>query len=342
MRPFPPTLSRPLLIYLTLLTLIMASFTQGAPRVLVYSATAGYRHESIPVAIESFKRLGPQYGIQFDFTEDNTWFNDTGLAVYDCVLFLSNSDEVLDAPGKEAFDAYIEKGGNFVGVHSASACLFNTTSFGQELGAWFDYHPDITNATIVVLDPTHPSTAMLPARWEVYDEMYNFKSDPRSVGAKVILTVDESTYVDNGTRQYDQGTPHPIAWYQDVGAAYTGNVTGSSGGRSWYTSLGHTNDTWQNTTYLSHVMEGLKWALESNTTRAFNANGLVGNAAGAVNSTGTSNTTGASAGATGGASTAGSQTSAPSASASHSGAHQVAAGVGAAGMVAAAFGIAMA
>ncbi|KZO91576.1 class I glutamine amidotransferase-like protein [Calocera viscosa TUFC12733] len=307
----------------------MAGFTQGTPRVLVYSATAGYRHESIPVAIDSFKRLGPQYGIEFDFTEDKTWFNETGLAVYDCILFLSNSDEVLDEPGKEAFDAYLEKGGNFVGVHAASACLFTTQFFGQELGAWFDYHPAIQNATIVVLDPTHPSTAMLPARWEVYDEMYNFKSDPRAVGAKVILTVDESSYVDNGTRLYDQGTPHPIAWYQDVGAAYTGNVSGSSGGRSWYTSLGHTNDTWQNATYLSHVMEGLKWALESNTTRAFNPQGLVGNAAGAANTT------------TGGSSATGAQTAAPSASGSHSGAKQVAAGVVGAGMVAAAVGAAL-
>jgi len=319
----------------------MAGFTQGTPRVLVYSATAGYRHESIPVAIDSFKRLGPQYNIEFDFTEDKTWFNDTGLSVYDCILFLSNSDEVLDEPGKEAFDRYLENGGNFVGVHAASACLFTTQFFGNELGAWFDYHPDIQNATIVVLDPTHPSTAMLPARWEVYDEMYNFKSDPRSVGAKVILTVDESSYVDNGTRTYDQGTPHPIAWYQDVGAAYTGNVTGSSGGRSWYTSLGHTNDTWQNATYLSHVMEGLKWALESNTTRAFNPQGLVGNAAGNSSAANSSATAAGATGAHGGASATGSQSAGPIASGSASGAKPVAAGAVAAGMVAAAVGMAL-
>ncbi|KZT56912.1 hypothetical protein CALCODRAFT_496734 [Calocera cornea HHB12733] len=212
--PSPTSFTRTLAFYLTLALLTMAAFTQGTPRVLVYSATAGYRHESIPVAIDSFKRLGPQYGIEFDFTEDRSWFNDTGLAVYDCILLLSNSDEVLDEPGKEAFQSYLEKGGNFVGVHAASACLFTTQFYGQELGAWFDYHPDITDATIVVLDPTHPSTAMLPARWEVYDEMYNFKSDPRAVGAKVILTVDESSYV--GACRVLLPAPAPFPWPASV------------------------------------------------------------------------------------------------------------------------------
>lgn len=61
-------------------------------------------------------------------------------------------------------------------------------------GALFDYHPPLTNATVVVEDANHPSTSHLPARWEVEDEMYNFRSDPRSVGAVVLLSADESSY----------------------------------------------------------------------------------------------------------------------------------------------------
>lgn len=64
----------------------------------------------------------------------------------------------------------------------------------SSVGALFDYHPPLTNATVVVEDANHPSTSMLPTRWEVEDEMYNFRSDPRTHGAKVILSVDESTY----------------------------------------------------------------------------------------------------------------------------------------------------
>ena len=41
---------------------------------------------------------------------------------------------VLDAEGKTAFLNYLNKGGNFVGIHSASDSLNTTTFFGQEVG----------------------------------------------------------------------------------------------------------------------------------------------------------------------------------------------------------------
>lgn len=47
---------------------------------------------------------------------------------------------------------------------------------------------------MVVQDPNHPSTAGLPARWKVQDEIYSFNLDPRLMGAKVVLSVDETTY----------------------------------------------------------------------------------------------------------------------------------------------------
>lgn len=65
---------------------------------------------------------------------------------------------------------------------------------------------------------------------------------------------------DNGVRKFDQGSPHPLgkllvgfqvsrsaltanqAWYQEHGA---GVDTNGIAGRSFYTSLGHLNETWQ-------------------------------------------------------------------------------------------------
>jgi type 1 glutamine amidotransferase len=122
------------------------------------------------------------------------------------------------------------------------------------------------------MDNTHPSTAMLPSQWHVYDEIYNFKSDPRTVNATVLLSADEASYSDPGVRKYDQGTPHPIAWCQEHGAGASGTA-----GRSFYTSLGHTNETWRDEVFLGHVIGGIRWALAANTTRAFNASAQVGN-----------------------------------------------------------------
>ncbi|KAG6898198.1 hypothetical protein C0992_003310 [Termitomyces sp. T32_za158] len=230
--------------------------TQQPARVLIYSATAGFRHDSIPTAIAALKANGSAINVEFDSTEDKTRFTVENLSQYDALLFLSTTGEiinttVLDEAGKAAFQTYLNLGGNFIGVHSSSDSLVNTTFYGREIGAYFDYHPELQDACNVILEQivdvlnnTHPSTSMLPAQWHVRDEMYNFKSDPRAVGAVVLLAANESSYIDNGIRKFNQGTPHPLAWYQLHGSGANPNKQGLAG-RSFYTSLGHLNETWQ-------------------------------------------------------------------------------------------------
>lgn len=41
----------------------------GMPRVLVYTRTLGYRHDSIPTAIDMLKTQSGTYGVNFEFTE---------------------------------------------------------------------------------------------------------------------------------------------------------------------------------------------------------------------------------------------------------------------------------
>ncbi|CAL1716023.1 unnamed protein product [Somion occarium] len=253
--------------------LVTAQQASSPARILIFSATLEFRHDSIPTAIQAMKDQGSRYNIQFDNTEDKTWFSDGRINQYDALVFLDNTGEVLDDEGQIAFQDYVNAGGNFVGIHSASDCLTNSSFFEKELGAHFDYHPEITNATVNVLDHSHPSTSLLPDRWQVFDEMYNFKSDPRSLGAVVLLSADESTYSDPGPRKFDQGTPHPTAWFQEHGA---GVEEGGIQGRSFYTSLGHTNETWQDDLFLSHVMGGISWVLQSNTTRVANSSAQIG------------------------------------------------------------------
>jgi len=53
----------------------------------------GFRHDSIPTAIEAFKQQGPLYNISFSFSEDPALFSDDGLNEFDAIAFVSNSDE---------------------------------------------------------------------------------------------------------------------------------------------------------------------------------------------------------------------------------------------------------
>ncbi|EGN99082.1 hypothetical protein SERLA73DRAFT_73646 [Serpula lacrymans var. lacrymans S7.3] len=245
-------------------------------RLLLYSATADFRHDSIPASIEALQAKAASIDVQFDNTEDKSQFNDENLAKYDAVVFLNNSGIVLDEAGKAAFQKYLNLGGNFVGIHCASAALRDSPFYLKTVGAYFDYHPAIQESCVDVIDHAHPSTNMLPEKWRLVDEMYNFQSDPRVFGCKVLLTADESSYDDPGERKFDHGLPHPVAWYQDQGA---GVESGGIAGRSWYTSLGHCIEIWHDELFLAHVLGGITWSLQSGTTRAFNSEGKVGNAA---------------------------------------------------------------
>lgn len=65
----------------------------ATPQVLVYTATAGYRHDSIPTAKAVLASKQAQAGVNFTFSEDKNMFNDNVLSGFDGVMFVSNSDE---------------------------------------------------------------------------------------------------------------------------------------------------------------------------------------------------------------------------------------------------------
>ncbi|KAG8973350.1 hypothetical protein FRC05_008895 [Tulasnella sp. 425] len=119
-------------------------------KVLIFSATNGYRHESIPDAINALKTAGPSHNIEFDQTEDAAAFTDGNLATYDAILFLMVTDispnDIINTEQQSAFQNYLDSGGNFVGIHSASDCLHNATFYQREIGAYFWDHPVLGEA----------------------------------------------------------------------------------------------------------------------------------------------------------------------------------------------------
>jgi hypothetical protein len=73
--------------------------------------------------------------------------------------------------------------------------------------------------------------------------VYYYRQDPRAQGARVLLTVDEGSYTNNAgsSGNYSFGEPHPIAWY--IESPEYGEMVAEQAGRSFYTSLGHTNES---------------------------------------------------------------------------------------------------
>ncbi|MEU8270280.1 ThuA domain-containing protein [Sphaerisporangium sp. NPDC049002] len=232
--------------------LILAVFGIGAQsalaadpayKVLVFSKTAGFRHDSIPVGIQTIRDLGAANNFTVDATEDATAFTTANLAQYKAVIFLSTTGDVLDATQQTAFESYIAAGGGYVGVHAAADTEYDWPYYGQLVGAWFQSHPAIQQVTVRVEDRAHPSTAGLPAAWVRTDELYNYRTNPRDV-AHVLATLDESTYTGGS-----MGADHPISWCRPF-----------RGGRAWYTGLGHTQQSYAEPLFRTHLLGGIRWA----------------------------------------------------------------------------------
>ncbi|XUZ28513.1 ThuA domain-containing protein [Streptomyces sp. RMIT01] len=220
-----------------------APVDRTAKRVLVFSKTAGFRHDSIPAGIEALKEIGEDADITVDSTESAAQFTTSNLARYDAVAFLSTTGDVLNAEQQKAFENYVANGGGYVGIHAAADTEYDWEFYGGLVGAYFDSHPQIQPATVRVEDHDHPATAHLDEEWERTDEWYNYRTNPRDK-AKVLATLDETTYT-GGNMKGD----HPISWCQTY-----------QGGRSFYTGLGHTKESYAEPAFRSHVLGGLRYA----------------------------------------------------------------------------------
>ena len=231
-------------------------------RILVFSRTAGFRHGSIPAGIAALRQLGSLNGIQVDTIEEPTLFTDAVLSRYDVVVFLSTTSDVLNDTQQAAFERFIQSGRGYVGIHSATDTEYGWPWYGLLTGGYFRNHPPGTPAaTVVTEDIDDNSTRHLPLRWPRVDEWYNYQRpvnpmvngggddySTRNSGIHVLLTVDESTYVEQDGSD-GVNDDHPISWCQRY-----------DGGRMWYTGMGHTDASYQEPFFLQHVLGGLEFA----------------------------------------------------------------------------------
>lgn len=214
-----------------------------APRILVFSKTKGYYHQAIPSGKEAILKLGEQHGFRVDTTIDAGYFTEDSLRHYAAVIFLSTTMNVLNGDQQIAFERYIQAGGGFAGIHAAADTEYDWPWYNNLLGAQFLSHPKIQKAVVQITDKTHPSTSFLPERWERTDEWYNYKNINPDI--KILANLDETSYQGG-----QNGDSHPIAWYHAF-----------DGGRAFYTGFGHTNESYKDSLFLRHLLEGIRYAI---------------------------------------------------------------------------------
>jgi len=219
---------------------------QDAPkqreRILVFSKTGGFRHDSIPDGIACVRELlADRYEI--DATEDAALFTRDNLKRYRCVVFVSTTGDILNPDQQLAFEEFIRAGGGFAGIHAAADTEHSWPWYGKLVGAYFKTHPPVQESLVKVEDRKHRSTRMLPADWKRTDEWYVYDHNPRGE-VRVLASLDDAT-----VEGADMGGDHPIAWYREF-----------DGGRSWYTGGGHTKESFREPLFRKHIEGGILWA----------------------------------------------------------------------------------
>jgi type 1 glutamine amidotransferase len=227
----------------------VASAADAPYDVLVFSRTAGFRHDAIPIGIQTVRELGAANSFTVTATEDPNVFSTANLAQYEAVIFLNTTGDVLNPTQQTAFESYIRGGGGYVGVHSAADTEYDWPFYGELVGAYFASHPAIQQVTERVENRAHAATAHLGQTWVRTDELYNYRTNVRST-ARVLATLDESTY-SGGT----MGADHPHTWCKTLG-----------GGRSFYTGNGHTQASYGEASFRALLLGGIRYA--ANRTKA--------------------------------------------------------------------------
>lgn len=235
-------------VFIVLFTLFAFKYWEQTtkPRILVFSKTAAYRHESISAGKTALIKLGKENGFIVDTTENENYFQEDSLKKYSAIVFLNTTGNILNHPQQVSFERYIQAGGGYAGIHAAADTEYDWSWYGKLAGAYFLSHPKIQDANMKVLDRNHASTRHLPESWMKKDEWYNYKEISPEIN--ILINLDEKSY-EGGTN----GSQHPIAWYHEF-----------DGGRAFYTGMGHTNESYSDSVYLKHILGGIKYAMGNN------------------------------------------------------------------------------
>jgi type 1 glutamine amidotransferase len=227
------------------------------PRILVYTRNytpdgKGYVHDNIAASVAAIRKMGAEAGFAVDASDDPAVFTDANLHQYEVLVFSNSNNEAFSGDAqRDAFKHYIEAGGGFVGIHSASGSERDWPYFWSVLVGKFAAHPRQQAFTVRVTDPDFPGVKGLPAQFSWTDECYFL--DHLSPDIHPVLVTDrtklalEPMTIDAGKFPVDL----PLAWYHEF-----------DGGREFYLALGHNKEDYENPILYGLIKGGVLWAMK--------------------------------------------------------------------------------
>lgn len=229
--------------------------------VLVIGQTKGFEHDSVSATMAAVYNMGEQSGLWDTMlrtdtellTKKNLGNNAKNLNYFDLIVFASTTGELeMDDSQKADMMSFIKDDGKgFVGIHAAMDTNYKWPEYGEMLGGWFDQHPWMTfEAPIINEQPDNPIVRHFPKEFVKYDEIYQPKEWSRDK-VNVLLSLDASKLdFANNPRVHRQDHDFAVAWTKMYGK-----------GRVFYSTLGHTEEAWQDPDVRTMYFEAIKWAL---------------------------------------------------------------------------------
>lgn len=224
-------------------------------RILNFSGDSGYQHSSKKQGQTMITDIAESNGWELVNSSDPTIFNLRELFRFDVVIFNNNcgtDGNIFTKEQQQTFQQYVRNGGGFVGIHCAGTIWHEGGQFQQWyeklIGTRLVTHPHVQKAKLIVENTNHSITRHVPKEWVITDEWHQFAYNPRE-SVNVLLSLDENSY--EGKEK--MGGDHPFTWYQHF-----------DGGRSFFTSLGHTKAIYGDKNFQKLVANGLQWAMGNN------------------------------------------------------------------------------
>ena len=270
--------------------------TEGPKRLLFVTHSGGFIHDSVGVAEDVLKEVGPKNGFtvtcwRLTNTEDsspnvagkgkrtadqarehysNEFRKRTGKTVDAGNMgrinkeTLKNFDVVLyfttgnPMTESETKDLveWVKAGGAFAGTHCATDTLYGDAAYGNLIGGYFSGHPAIQTIKVKVDDPKHPAAAAFEDGQDYRDEMYVFGLRGQ---------FKEQPYGRKKVNVILSIAPGSFDLQKTAprpDGDYAISWSREEGkGKVFYTSFGHRQEVWKDEKFQKHLFGGLTWAL---------------------------------------------------------------------------------
>lgn len=255
----------------TLLLLLVFPLCSGldAQRILHFTRTSGWDHQTRAVSFTMFQAIANELDLVIDDDASGDAFSDAGnLAQYDVIVFSNTSgNAILNEQQRANFETWVSNGGHVLGIHAASDTYRHSTANGNNTGTW-DFYAELLGGSVqenpnhvagtpqytMELVGAHASTANLPDPWVKNEEFYYWQGGYYGPDNTEVLRVEETVGPNGQVNSYD--APRPMSWYRML----------PNGSRVFYTALGHAPDNYtSDMLFRTHIKDALEWLLEGTT-----------------------------------------------------------------------------